>query len=80
MKSSPEVTQIVTEKVAVAVLNTKMDYLTGAVDNVNKKIDTLSGQFVPQSEFKPIRNLTYGLVGLILTAVVISIMTLVLRQ
>lgn len=80
MNKVEENKQIQTEQVAIAVLNTKMDYLKDGVDGVNKKIDTISGQFVPQAEFKPVRNIVYGLVGLILTAVMLGILTLVIRR
>jgi len=41
-------------------------------------IETLEEKFVSQSEFKPIRTIVYGIIGLVLTAVGGAIVSLVI--
>jgi hypothetical protein len=45
------------------------------------KIETLiENKYVPKSDFEPVRNIVYGMVGILLTGIVIAILTLVLRK
>lgn len=39
--------------------------------------DTVGSTYVTKDQFEPIRNIVYGLVGLILTAVVVAILAIV---
>ena len=44
------------------------------------KIETmLKEDFVKKSEFEPIRKIVYGMVGIILTAVVLAVIALVIK-
>lgn len=57
-------------------LSKDMEYLKIAV----KEIKVLVGEhYVTKTEFDPIRKIVYGLVGLILTAVVTGVVSLVLK-
>jgi len=41
--------------------------------------DQITANYVTKNEFQPVRNLVYGMVGLILVAVVGALITLVLK-
>lgn len=40
--------------------------------------ETVGATYVTKDQFEPIRNIVYGLVGLILTAVIVAILSLVI--
>lgn len=60
---------------------TQIALLQQALSNIDKKIDKidtrLESQFVTKEEFSPVRNLVYGLVTVILLAVVTALVALV---
>lgn len=60
-------------------INTKADMmeLKTAVKELTKTIDD---SYVTKSEFAPVKAVVYGLVGLILTAVVIAVIYLVVQK
>jgi len=62
------------EEVTLAVLGTKVDYLTEEIKELNKMV---KGSYLTKVEFEPIKKLVYGTVGIILTAVVGAILTLI---
>lgn len=47
---------------------------------MNEKLDTLTGNFVTQSEFWPVKALVYGCTALMLTSVVAALLYLVIRH
>ena len=59
--------------------STKIDlgYIREQLGEIRARLDT---KFVTIEAFDPVRKLVYGLVGLALTGIVLSIMALVLRQ
>ncbi len=63
--------------VAVAKIDERTKILVTSVDKIE---DTLSKSYVTQDEFKPVKALMYGLVGVILTSVIGSILLLVVKQ
>lgn len=44
------------------------------------RIDKADDTYVTQREFQPVKNIVYGLVGLMLTAVVVALLGLVLKN
>lgn len=58
----------------LAVLETNMLYIKEKLDDIDKKV---SSGYVSKEEFEPIKKIVYGLVSLILTAVVGAIVALV---
>lgn len=62
-------------EVKVAVIDEKIDNLTEGVKNINA---TLGKDYVTNDRFTPVRNLVYGMVFLILTAVIGAILNFVL--
>lgn len=65
------------EDTQIAVMANDLGYVRKAVDSLNDKIDN---NYVTKEEFKTVKQIVYGFVGLILIAVVGAIMTLVLRK
>lgn len=65
------------EVTQIAVMANDLGYVRKAVDSLNEKIDN---NYVTKEMFEPIQKIVYGLVGLILIAVVGALMTLVLRK
>ena len=65
------------QNISIALLNQKVDYV---IEKVTKIEDKLDGDYVTREEFDPIKKVVYGLVSLILTAVVVALISLVLRK
>lgn len=59
----------------LAVLETNMVYIKEKLDDIDKKV---SSGYVSKEEFEPIKKIVYGLVSLILTAVVGAVVALVI--
>jgi hypothetical protein len=47
---------------------------------MKQQLDQMTGNFVTQAEFWPVKVLVYGCVGLMLTAIVGALLFLVIRQ
>ena len=54
----------------------ELRYIRRDLDDIKNKLDD---HYVTSEEFAPIKNIVYGLVGLILSSVVVGILALVLR-
>lgn len=65
-----------TEPVDVALLQKDIAYI---LDDVREIKSSLAAGYVTKIEFDPIKRLVFGLVTLILTAVVVAVVGLVLR-
>lgn len=63
-----------------AVLMSKFEYISRSLDQLKTQIDELPSKFVSQDEFKPIKSVVYGVVGLLLTSIVVAITSLVIRK
>lgn len=61
----------------IDVIATKIDYIEEAVRNIENKLEA---QYVTQDEFEPIKRIVYGLISVILVAVIGAMITLVLRK
>lgn len=64
------------DQTKLAVITTKLEYIIKKVDDIEKNQHS---NFVSKDEFEPIKRIVYGLVGLILVAVVGAMVSLVLR-
>lgn len=60
----------------VALIAKDISYMKDKVDDVDVK---LSSHYVSKEEFEPVKKIVYGLVGLILVAVVGAVISLVVR-
>lgn len=72
--------ELTSVKIKIAELNGEVDGLKNKAIELEKTIDSLTTNKVDSKEFNPVRSLVYGLVGLILTAVVLAMIGLVLRK
>jgi ABC-type phosphate transport system permease subunit len=61
----------------IAVMQTDIKYIKETVDELNTKLES---KYVTQDEFDPIKKLTYGLVALILTSVVGTVISIVVNS
>lgn len=61
----------------LAVILNKVNRIESDVKDITAKLDK---DYVTQDQFLPVRNLAYGLVGLILTAVVGGLISLVVLK
>lgn len=77
----PKSSNGIESKLAIAGLQKDIQYMRDRIDEMNEKMDS---KFVTQEEFKakldPISKLVYGLVGLILTAVVGAVISIVINR
>lgn len=62
--------------VKLAVMANDMTYLKNAVDKIDQKI---SSGYVTKEEFDPIKRIVYGLISLVLIAVVGALLALVVK-
>ena len=65
------------EKVELAVISTKVDYISQAVGEIKHQLES---EYITKAEFAPIQKIVYGMVGLILVGVIGALITLVLRK
>jgi len=57
----------------------ELKYIRRDLDEIKANFNLLSKRYVTKDEFAPVKNIVYGLVALILTAVVGALITLVVR-
>jgi ABC-type phosphate transport system permease subunit len=63
-----------------AVLMQKVEYISKAIDEMKKTLEEMPSHFVSQEEWTPVKNVVYGVVGLLLTSVVVAITALVVHK
>ena len=66
------------------VLLTELNNLTKLVErdrsDTNKRLDKIEAKLVTRAEFEPVKSIVYGLVGLVLTSVIVALLALVIRS
>lgn len=60
----------------IAIMNNDIKYIKEKIDEISERMDK---DYVTKNEFNPVRIIVYGLVGLILTAVIIGIVNIIIR-
>lgn len=63
--------------IVLAVIQTEIGYVKSEIVAIKELIQE---QYVTKEEFGPIKKLVYGMVGLILTGVMVGILALILKQ
>lgn len=63
-----------------AVLVNEVKYISKSIDELRKQIDEMPKRFVSIEEWTPVKNVVYGVVGLLLTSVVVAITALVVHK
>ena len=66
-----------TDKTSLAVMANNIEHIRKDVEDIKK---TLHADYVTRFEFEPIKRLVYGVVGLILVAVITALLSLVLSK
>lgn len=65
------------ERISLATIKTDLEYIKRDIGEIKQ---TLKADYVTREEFSPIRSIVYGMVGLILTAVIGALVALVIKQ
>jgi hypothetical protein len=65
------------ERITLATLKTDLEYIKRDISEIKS---TLKSDYVTRDEFSPIKSIVYGLVGIVLTAVVGALVALVVKQ
>lgn len=60
------------------ILETAIEYIKRDITEIKDTLKEMRGDFVLQAEFRPVKMLVYGMVGLILMSVVTALMALVI--
>lgn len=68
------------EETKMAVMANDIGHIKRSVEGIEATMKEFAKNFVTQEEFKPIKQLVYGLVGLILVAVVGAVLVGIFRQ
>jgi len=63
---------------ASAVVATNIDWIKKDISEIKESLKSMSCDYVTQVEFRPVKNLVFGLVGLILITVVGALLALVI--
>lgn len=61
----------------IAVIATKVETIEQTVSNIEQKME---GHYVTKEEFDPIKKITYGVVSIILTTVIVGLLALVIKK
>ena len=65
-----------TVETSIALVQQDISYMKDKLDGVDQKIST---HYVSREEFEPIKKIVYGMVGLVLVAVVGALVSLVVK-
>ena len=65
-----------TDDASTIRIQADLDYIKRDIGEIKER---LNRQYVTQDQFDPIKRIVYGLVSIVLTAVVVAIVALVLR-
>jgi len=60
----------------IDVIATKLDYIQRDIEEIKQKLE---GEYVTQDEFDPVKKIVYGMVGVVLLAVIGALVALVMR-
>lgn len=63
--------------VQIAIMGNDITYIKTAVDKIERLV---TDKYVLKTEFEPIKRIVYGTTGLILTAVIIALISLVVKN
>ena len=62
---------------ATTLIKNDIEYIKVDIEDINIKLDS---HYVTRAEFDPVRNIVYGMVGVILLAVIGALITLVITK
>ena len=65
------------ERITLVQIKTDLDYIKRDIAEIKA---TIRADYVTREEFSPIKNIVYGLVGIILTSVIGALVALVIQK
>ena len=72
-----------TVKTKIAVMQNDIEHIKGAMDDIKKIVDdikkNIEDQYITKAEFAPVKQIVYGIVGLIITAVIGALLGIVIK-
>lgn len=77
MATSRKTTRTPQEDTQIALIASDVNYIKGDVQEIKS---TLKSSYVTTDQFEPVKKIVYGLVGLILVAVVGALLALVVKK
>lgn len=60
-------------------INVQLALVSRDIEQVKKDLAEVQGTMVTKAEFTPVKNIVYGVVGLLLTAILSQIVSLVMK-
>ncbi|UIS74651.1 putative Rz protein [Morganella phage Mecenats66] len=60
-------------------INVQLALVSRDIEQVKKDLAEVQGAMVTKAEFTPVKNIVYGVVGLLLTAILSQIVSLVMK-
>jgi hypothetical protein len=63
-------------EIDLAKISVDLEYIKQNVENINRKLEC---QYVQRMEFDPIKRCVYGMVGIMLSALLVGLVSLVMR-
>ena len=76
-KSNTDITPSNTTTQNIDVIATKIDYIQRDVSDIKSKLES---EYVTQDQFEPVKRIVYGMVSVILLAVIGAVVALVIRK
>ncbi len=58
----------------------EIEYLKRDIKALNQKVEGLRSQYISKAEYAPVQKLVYGVTGLILTATILALFALLIKQ
>lgn len=58
-------------------ISTELKYIRRDLDAINRKLDN---NYVTKSDFAPVKSIVYGMVGLMLTAIVVALLGIIITS
>ena len=69
-----------TEQTLLARVDERTEHIERELKSICKRLDALPNEYVTQCEFRPVRALVYGGVGLFLTSVLSGVVALCVQR
>jgi len=65
------------EDTQIAVIANDISYIKKSIDDMNSRLDH---HYVTKDEFDPIKKLVYGMVAVVLSSIVATLMTILVKK
>lgn len=65
------------EEITLALIKQDLKYIKESVDAMSQRLDK---NYVTLDQFAPVKSIVYGMVGLILSSIVVALIALIIRK